>query len=402
MSVTPAAERSRATYRDAVAAVTPLGWSLLVAGVIGWVAGALLGWVELLTIGAACLLVVVISVLLTVGSVRLDVDLGITPPRVTAGESSQVGVTVRSLRRSGLLPISLEIPIGVSSEPIALPHLARGASVEEKFLITTTRRGVIVVGPATAVRGDPVGLVRRTSTWGGVKELCVHPITVRLDPLGAGLLRDLEGTTTTQTSMSDLAFHALREYAPGDDRRHILWRSSARVESLGDSDTFMVRQFLDTRRSHVTIVVDGRAASYLDPVDFETAISAAASVARRAIADGMPTTVLVSQRTAHQAKMQVTMDAFARAEAGGDSLTALGLRAFRLAPDTSVALFVTGANSSVADLQHAASHFAPEVRQVAIQVDPTSPASVQPLDTMTVLTLPRLSSLAVVLGGFVA
>ena len=50
--------------------------------------------------------------------------------------------------------------------------------------------------------------------------------------------------------MSDLAFHALREYQPGDDRRYIHWRSSAKAGRL------LVRQFLDTRRSHVTVIVD--------------------------------------------------------------------------------------------------------------------------------------------------
>ena len=50
--------------------------------------------------------------------------------------------------------------------------------------------------------------------------------------------------------MSDLAFHALREYQPGDDRRYVHWRSSAKHGRL------LVRQFLDTRRSHLAVVVD--------------------------------------------------------------------------------------------------------------------------------------------------
>ena len=128
-----------------------------------------------------------------------------------------------------------------------------------------------------------------------VVELVVHPITVPIEPLGAGVLRDLEGQTTNEISISDLAFHTLREYAPGDDRRYIHWRSSARASALSGESTLLVRQFLDTRRSHLTAIVDGQAGSYLDEIDFETAISAAASVVRRAFADDVDTSVLAAQ-----------------------------------------------------------------------------------------------------------
>ena len=114
---------------------------------------------------------------------------------------------------------------------------------------------------ATTVHGDPLGLVRRTVAWTERTELFVHPLTVSLESLGAGLLRDLEGTVTPDLSMSDLAFHALREYQPGDDRRYIHWRSSAKHDRL------LVRQFLDTRRSHLAVVVDTSPEVYARDVD---------------------------------------------------------------------------------------------------------------------------------------
>ena len=73
--------------------------------------------------------------------------------------------------------------------------------------------------------------------------------------------------------MSDLAFHALREYVLGDELRHVHWRSSAKANKL------QIRQYHDTRRSHLTIVLDDNRDSDGDPDDFETAVSAAASVA---------------------------------------------------------------------------------------------------------------------------
>ena len=75
-------------------------------------------------------------------------------------------------------------------------------------------------------------------------------------------------------------FDDLREYQPGDDKRYIHWRSSAKAGKL------LVRQFLDTRRSHLTVLVDTDPESYGGSEDLaEVAISVAGSLALRTIAD---------------------------------------------------------------------------------------------------------------------
>ena len=84
------------------------------------------------------------------------------------------------------------------------------------------------------------------------------------------MIRDQEGIPSDEISMSDLAFHALREYVPGDELRHVHWRSSAKASKL------LIRQYHDTLRSHLTVVVDDDSGSYGDPEDFETAVSVAA------------------------------------------------------------------------------------------------------------------------------
>jgi hypothetical protein len=299
--------------------------------------------------------------------------------------------------------LSIDFTVSVRSCPSAgsLFECCVAVTVQEEiFSLATTRRGVVPVGPATTVRGDPFGLVRRTVPWSEVVELVVHPITVGIESLGAGVLRDLEGQTTNETSTSDLAFHTLREYAPGDDRRYIHWRSSARASALSGETTLLVRQFLDTRRSHLTAIVDGQASSYLDEIDFETAISAAASVVRRAFTDDVDTTVLAAQCSLYSGNLPLALDTFSRAEFGTDvGLTTLAARAAQLAPDTTVALLVTGAQPAFTELQHAAMYFPPEVSVVAVRVDPTKPAGITGLQRLVVLSLPQLSGLRSLLVG---
>jgi uncharacterized protein (DUF58 family) len=376
-----------------------LGWSVLGLAIGAWLLGWLLGWAELLIVSAAALIVLVLCALLTIGRTNMAVQVELRPRRVVAGNPAAGRLRATNQSRARLLPVLLELPIGVSRAQFPLRRLRMGEVQEEIFALATNRRGVVAVGPATTVRGDPFGLVRRTVPWSEVVELFVHPMTVPIDSLGAGVLRDLEGQTTNDTSTSDLAFHTLREYAPGDDRRYIHWRSSARASAIGGESKLLVRQFLDTRRSHVTAIVDGRTASYPEEIDFETAISAAASIVRRAFADDVETSVLAAPSNMYDGSryggnLPLVMDTFARAELGASgSLADLAAQAAQMAPQTTVAVLATGANTEFPELQRAAMYFAPEVNVVAVRVDPTKPAGITALPRLVVLSLPQLSGL---------
>ena len=160
-----------------------------------------------------------------------------------------------------------------------LPVIGPGRTHTETVEVPAPKRGVYPVGPVVNVQSDLLGLARREVEWHAGEELYVRPIVAQLESLAAGVVSDLEGVPSEQLSMSDLAFHALREYVPGDDLRHVHWRSSAKA------DTLLVRQYLETRRSHATVLLDDDPASYAGEEDFELAVSVAASVALRAALD---------------------------------------------------------------------------------------------------------------------
>jgi len=218
--------------------------------------------------------------------------------------------------------------------------LSAGDTHSEIIGIPTSERCVIGIGPLRTQRGDPFGLIRREVTWTDRIELFVHPSTVPLAGLGAGLLRDLEGQTSNEVSMSDLAFHALREYVPGDDMRYVHWRSSARRSTTSGQNQFLVRQFLDTRRSHVVVATDVTESSYADADEFETAISCGASIAVRAIQDEMDLTVVCGDHAATRPVPYQALDTFSRATWSDRSLSDVIQHLPTLAPDMSVVVMV--------------------------------------------------------------
>jgi len=115
------------------------------------------------------------------------------------------------------------------------------------------------MGSLRAVRGDVFGLIRRVVQWPVHRQVFVHPRTVRPSSSLPGYVHDLEGEESTKRTASDLSFHTLREYVPGDDRRFIHWKSTAR------NGTLQVREFLQTHRSQVGVVLSGNSFDYYWP-----------------------------------------------------------------------------------------------------------------------------------------
>jgi uncharacterized protein (DUF58 family) len=302
---------------------------------------------------------------------------------------------VTNTAKGRLLPVDLEIPVDgrPEPEPFRVPLLAPGATHPfDPFEVGAARRSVIRIGPATSVRGDPLGLVRRTVTWTGVTEILVHPEIVTLPASGVGRLHDLEGRSGETLSPSDLAFHALRDYVPGDDRRHIHWRSSARRRSLGSATGFVVRQFLETRRTHLLIIADGRLDAYRDEADLETAISAAASLAVCALDNDLETSVAICDQMVSDGTTREVLDACSRAQPHGLTLPGLVDRAVREAPQATAVVVVTGGRPSHADLLDTATRVPQTARTVLVRIDPDGRTGSSGT-TPAILTITKLDDL---------
>jgi uncharacterized protein (DUF58 family) len=191
--------------------------------------------------------------------------------RVTVGDPALVRLEVGNLSR---LPApgfdAIEQVDGLPLR-VRVPMLAARANQTLQLPIATTRRGLLQLGPVVAERRDPLGLVRRVRPLSGQTWLWVRPPVHPARALPLGVVLDFEGRLTEQAPLGSTAFASLREYLPGDDPRHIHWRSSARTGTL------IVREHVDTTEPTTAIVVDTRL-GLLDSPGFEAAVEVAASV----------------------------------------------------------------------------------------------------------------------------
>jgi hypothetical protein len=236
--------------------VTPLGRVVAIAAVVAGAAGYALGWRELVAVAWTCAALWVVALLHLVGSSGVEVSLRLPRDRVVAGERAPATVAVRNPLRRRAVGLTVEVPVGSGLAEIHVPSLAHGHAHEDVFVVPTSRRGVIALGPARIVRGDPIGLVRRESAEAAATRLLVHPRTLAMPSTSTGFVRDLEGRATRDLADSDVSFQSLREYVPGDAVRHIHWRSTAKT------GVPMVRRFEETRRSHIMVALSLHAADY--------------------------------------------------------------------------------------------------------------------------------------------
>ena len=271
-----------------VAAVTRTGWAVVVLVVVGLALAVAFQWVEAL----ACALAGVVTLLLAAMRVAWRpphvVSIRVPNERIVAGQTAVGEISVRNERARSVRSGIIELPIGTGTGEFVVPPLGAHETWDEVFLISSRHRGLINVGPARAVRSDALGLLRRVRMWDEPVLLHVHPRTVRVPFDATGFQLDVEGVSTGMLSSSDVSFHALRDYEPGDDRRAVHWPSTARLGKL------IVRQYEETHRSHHVIVLDTSRDAW-DHDTFETAVSVASSLGLANLRESRPVSLSTTE-----------------------------------------------------------------------------------------------------------
>ncbi len=360
----PVVRGVRRALGPVVGVVTPVGWVVVALAAVALVLSAVYGWQEFTFLGWVLVASLVISAFFLVGRSSYGVFIELNPRRVVVGDRAMGRMVVTNTGPRRLAPSRMELPVGRGVAEFQLPAMQPKQEQEELFQVPTNRRAVIVAGPARSIRGDQLGLLRRSVTWAEEVELFVHPRTVPLAASAAGLVRDLEGQVSSKITNNDLAFHALRPYVPGDDRRYVHWRTSARIGQL------MVRQFQETRRSQITITLPSSAASYASEDEFELAVSAASSLAAQVIRDGTQLSVVSEHGVWRTGTVTATLDSACRL-VYGESQGYPTLRDFvrdrtRRLPAPSIVVVVGGSKLSPGEIRGVQTLFGPDTRFLGV------------------------------------
>jgi hypothetical protein len=170
----------------------------------------------------------------------------------------------------------------------------------------------------------------------------------------------------------------------------------------------MVRQFEETRRSHLLVALSLSSADYADDAEFELAVSVAGSLGVRAIRDGRTVTVAVSATTPDFAKRAVydvrtlgtvtpvrLLDDLARIEASATALRIgdVARVSAESAAGISIAFLVCGSAVTPAQLRHAATQFPLGVEVVAVICEPDAVPGLRQTAELSALTIGYLDDL---------
>ncbi|GAA1061115.1 DUF58 domain-containing protein [Agromyces bracchium] len=371
--------------------ISPVGWLVLAASLVALALAWPLGWIELAFVGATLLAALLVAVPFVFGRMAYRVEIELQPRRVVAGERALGRLVVHNVGDGASVPSQLELPVGNGLAEFVIPTIPAGGEHEELFAVPTQRRAVIVAGPAASVRGDQLGLLRREVRWTDPVELFVHPVTARLKPSAAGLVRDLEGEITKTITDNDISFHALRAYEPGDALRNVHWRTSARTGQL------MVRQYEETRRSRLLLVQPTSAEHYASEEEFELAVSVLASLGVQVIRDATRLAVATDRLRLGTATPTALLDDTCRIAPLEDAAVPVRdvvREAGRRIPAPSVLIVVGGSRAPLAEFRAAETVFGSDTQVIVFRTEVGAASRITRVGESTIVTVGSLDELS--------
>jgi uncharacterized protein (DUF58 family) len=263
--------------------LTRRGWSLVGAAVGLYFGARLLGLVQLAVLAVATVVLLAGAYVWVRAKTPALVAHRTLKELLQVGVEGRVDLTVTAAHRVPTIAIADAFDQGRRAARFLLAPLGTGEEARAAYRFPTDRRGRFEIGPLRATLTDPFGLVASSKRVLGTEQVIVYPRVHEIVPppdiSGLDLDRDHPSVRARVESSGD--FMTLREYAPGDDLRHVHWRSTARRGHL------MMRQNETRRRAPVLLMLDVRPATH-DRASFERAVEVVASIATALDRAGRP------------------------------------------------------------------------------------------------------------------
>jgi hypothetical protein len=157
----------------------------------------------------------------------------------------------------------------------------------------------------------------------------------------------------------------------------------------------MVRQFEQTRRSHLVVALSTAVDDYRDGEEIELGVSACGSLGLQALRDEKALSVLTSERRLRIGTPRRLLDDLTAVEARGrvSSLDALARRTADEVRDATVVVLVCGSAPDSSELRRAASRFGADVRVVVVRTSSGEPVGCRTVGSAVVITMPDLGEL---------
>jgi hypothetical protein len=157
----------------------------------------------------------------------------------------------------------------------------------------------------------------------------------------------------------------------------------------------MVRQFEETRRSHLAVALSTEAHEYADDDEFELAVSVAGSLGLQALREERGLTALVQGRTLRGQTGGLLLDDLTRVATatGRGTIVDLARRISAEVPDASAVVLLFGSTVTPHQMRSAATRLPIDVRVLAVQCVPGAPVARHAIADLTVLVVGDLAEL---------
>jgi uncharacterized protein (DUF58 family) len=190
----------------------------------------------ILAVDAAIAAVALVDLLSLIGAKKFRVERKVGPV-CSLGEPFSVELTLENLGGSGrMLRLRDDVPDTMTAEPADfVAKVPRRGRAYLNYEVTPLRRGSYAFRRVDALVSSRLGLWQRSVTWPGTTGVKVYPdirqigrytLLARRDKLSA------IGVRRSRRLGTDNEFERLRDYADGDEPRHLDWKATARRRKL--------------------------------------------------------------------------------------------------------------------------------------------------------------------------